>query len=89
MAPGLNPGLLAPNPMLFPPYPGVFKVTETRALLCLDVSTSGLQTGEFVERELHDHIHAAEDQTQQDLGRLGVDRNERSRDQSGFFQWSR
>lgn len=57
------------------------------ALLCLDVSTSGLQTEEFVVRELHDHICAAEikpSRIWKALGRTGM----RRADQSAFFQWS-
>ena len=35
---------------------------------------------------LHDHICAIEDQIQQDLGRLGVERDRKKRDPFGFFQ---
>ena len=36
---------------------------------------------------LHDHICAIEDQIQQDMGRLGVERDRKKRDPFGFFQW--
>lgn len=73
VAPGPDPGLLVPDPMSFPSYPHIFKVTKSKVMgggAALDTRTSGLWTEEFGVRELHDHICAAEDETQQDLDSL-------------------